>query len=179
MNGLLKRMTPPFQWCVNGVKYTPSTLPGRFVSNLSGLAIYGVVNEDNGTLIQCFLDLVDINVHPISVVRINSPVAVLYVLQSVLSLKTTLMPSPSLLSSSSQLLARTLLNETNSTVFTLPLYSSTPDIHHIKHSFVDIIVLVVSIIVAISMLFLVSIASYVILSISSRKSTGKNLRSVK
>ena len=178
MNGLSKRTTPPFQWRLNGVEFTPSTLPGRFVSNLSGLAVYDVGTGDNGTSIQCFLELVDLNVRPISVVLINSSIAVLYVLQSVPSPTTTyfdkLMPSPSI-SSSSQILARTLVNETSSTVFTLPLHSSTPDLRLIEHNFVDIIVLVVSIIVAISILSLVAIASYVILSISSRKSTGKYL----
>ena len=78
----------PF-WCISGKTYTPSTLPDRFLYNSTGLIIYPVVLEDNGLVVQCSIDIIDITTFPFSVTTINSSIGVVHVVADAGSLSIT------------------------------------------------------------------------------------------
>ena len=68
------------EWRLSGTEYTPSTLPGRFFTNHTGLIINPVTSDDDGLTIQCFVVLFDPSV---GFITFNSPVGVIHVVMDI------------------------------------------------------------------------------------------------
>lgn len=81
--------TPTPFWCLSGKTYTPTTLPARFIYNSTGLIIYPVVLEDNGLVVQCSIDIIDLTTFPVSITTINSSIGVVHVIADAAGLTRT------------------------------------------------------------------------------------------